>query len=92
MARIVRGLLLSGLLLLFSSGGSRAADEPAAGIYKVTLLGPGQQSTFWLLKLENKDGKWSGETISATVDSRIPKAGVSDISVKDGVLRLKTLF
>jgi len=87
MARIVRGLLLGGLLLLVS-GGVRAADEPAAGIYKVTLLGPGQQSTFWLLKLEKKDGKWSGDTVSATLNSRIPKAEVSDISVKDGLLRM----
>jgi hypothetical protein len=79
---------MGGILLLIV-GGLRAADEPVSGIYKVTLLpGPGQASTFWLLKLDNKDGKWTGETIAATLDERIPKAEVTDISLKDGVLRL----
>jgi hypothetical protein len=87
MARIVRGLLLGGLLLLVS-GGVRAADEPAAGIYKVNILRPGGQTTLWLLKLDNKDGKWSGDTIAATVSDDPPKAAVANVGVKEGMLRL----
>jgi hypothetical protein len=91
MARIARGLLLTSVLLM--AGGARAADEPAAGIYKLTLLGEGQQAV-WLLKLEKKEGKWSGETIWAEVDPRfdprmeVPRVIVSDISTKGGLLRM----
>lgn len=89
MARLVRGLLLGGLMVLALGGVHGQADgKLTPGIYKVTLLGTGQQSTFWLLKLDDKDGKWTGETIAASAESRIPKAGVSDISVKDGVLHI----
>jgi uncharacterized glyoxalase superfamily protein PhnB len=77
--------LLVGLLLL-SAVGAQAADEIPAGNYKVILLGSGQQAAFWLLKLESKDGKWTGEMIAK--HERIPKATVSDVTVKDNELKI----
>jgi len=77
--------LLTGLVLIVSDG-ARAADADLAGNWKVTLLAPGQQVTFWLLKLESKDGKLTGEVVSTR--ERIPKATVSDISAKDAQLRI----
>ena len=77
--------LLVGLLLL-SAVGAQAADEIPAGNYKVTLLAPGQQVTFWLIKLDAKDGKWTGAVLSTR--ERIPKAVINDVSVKDNELKI----
>lgn len=87
MAQRVSGLL-AGLLLLLAVG-AQAADEIPAGTYKVTLLRAGQQSTFWLIKLEEKDGKRTGEVVATR--ERIPAAKVADVSVKDGELRVTLL-
>ncbi|MBY0523395.1 MAG: DUF1223 domain-containing protein [Gemmataceae bacterium] len=77
--------VLTGMVLVVSDG-VRAADDNLAGNWKLTLTAPGQTVTFWLIKLEAKDGKLTGEVISTR--DRIPKATVSDISVKDSLLRI----
>jgi hypothetical protein len=86
MARVLRCLALVGLLLAVSGGAQAADDLPSGSIWKIIAnVGPGQQPTFWLLKLENKDGKWSAETIGTRPG--IPKATVADVSTKGGSLR-----
>ncbi len=74
------GALLAGLLLA-QAGAVRAADEAPAGSWKVTLP---FQGASWLLKLESKDGKWSG---SALPGEKTPDAKVQDVTVADGVLK-----
>ena len=77
------GALLAGLLLAQAGAVVRAADAaPPAGSWKVTL--PFNGAT-WLVKLESKDGKWSG---TAEAGDKTPDATVEDVSVADGTLKL----
>jgi hypothetical protein len=77
------GALLAGLLLV-QTGAVRAADEtPAApaGSWKMTLP---FQGASWLVKLESKDGKWTG---TATAADKTPDAKLDAMAVADGVLK-----
>ena len=74
------GALLAGLMVI-QTGAVRAADETPAGSWKVTLP---FQGASWLLKLESKDGKWSGTAIPG---EKTPDANVQDATVADGVLK-----
>ena len=56
----VMGALLAGLLLA-QAGPVRAADESPAGSWKLTLP---FQGASWLVKLESKDGKWTGTALA----------------------------
>ena len=79
----VRFVLFSALLLALS-GAALAANEAPVETWKVTFSQPGgQRMTGWLVKLQSKDGKWTGEVI----DSRLPGATL-DLSSADGVLLL----
>ena len=79
----VRFVLFSALLLALS-GAALAADEAPVETWKVTFSQPGgQRMTGWLVKLQSKDGKWTGEVI----DSRLPGATL-DLSSADGLLLL----
>lgn len=89
MARFLWGLLA--VLLFAAFDGTQAADQaqPAAdgkiptGIWKVTIwLGPGQDIPAWLVQLQVKDGKASGE--ATALNSQKPT--VRDVHVKDGQL------
>lgn len=76
------GALLAGLLLA-QVGAVRAADAASpAGSWKVTLPFNGAS---WLVKLESKDGKWTG---TAEAGDKTPDATVEDVSVADGTLKL----
>ena len=77
------GALLAGLLLT-QAGAVRAADEaPApAGSWKMTL--PFQGGATWLVKLESKDGKWTGTAAAA---EKVPEGKVQNVTVADGVLK-----
>lgn len=82
--------LLAGVLLAFS-GAALTADKPdgkpaakaPAGTWKV-MLPALQKSPVWLIRLDEKDGKWSG-TVVAT-DERLPPSELIRPSLKDGVL------
>lgn len=63
-----------------------AAEEPSRNIWKVTLL-TGDKQGLWLLKLEPKDGKWTGEVVAAS--ENMGKTTLEDLGVKDDVLRFK---
>lgn len=101
MARIV-ALLLAGLLL---AAPVRAADEPAksplAGNWKFTVgLVSESASPFYILKFEEKDGKWTGSVVArgereaATgipgmppQRQRMPEATLKNLSVSKDLLR-----
>ena len=80
------GALLAGLLLV-QAGAARAADEAAAqpaapaGSWKMTLP---FQGASWLVKLESKDGKWTGTAVAA---DKTPDGKVENVAVADGVLK-----
>jgi hypothetical protein len=80
--------LLAGLVLALLATPPRAtaADAPPlAGTWKVTL--PLMQGTrpLWLVKFENKDGKWEG-AVTATGE-RLPKATLENLSVSKDLVR-----
>ena len=84
MARCCCGLLTA--LWLAFAGMAWAADPVTPGNYKFTFFVQGQQPTFWLIKLDKKDGKLTGEVIANR--AQVPAAKLSAITLKDDVLRL----
>ena len=76
--------LVAGLLFVLP-GLAPAAEPDLAGNWKVTMLDQGKQPTLWLLRLENKDGKWSGEVLGT--GEKLPKSTLSDLSVTDDAVR-----
>ncbi len=77
------GALLTGLLLVQASAVQAADDAPApAGAWKLTL--PFQRGATWLVKLESKEGKWTGTAAAA---EKVPEAKVGNVTVADGVLK-----
>ncbi len=61
------------------------AKEDATGNWTVNLFEGGKQITFWLVHLEEKDGKLVG---TAEPGKGVPPTTVSDVRVKDGLLEL----
>lgn len=86
--------LLASVLLAFS--GSLAADKaddkptaPAAakapaGTWKFLAVEK-DETPLWLIRLQAKDGKWSGEVLAHGEEA--PRAALSTVAVKDGTLR-----
>jgi len=83
MVRSLWAVLAVGWLALASAAW---AADPAAGNYKFVLLVEGRTPSLWLLKLEPKDGKVSGEVISTRPQA--PPAKLTDVTVKDGIVKL----
>jgi hypothetical protein len=76
--------LLAGLLLVLP-GPARAAEPDLAGNWKVTMLDQGKQPTLWLIRIENKEGKWAGTVLDA--GEKLPKSTLSDLSVTEDAVR-----
>jgi hypothetical protein len=76
--------VLAGLLLLLP-GSARAAEPELAGNWKVTMLDAGEQPSPWLLRLDVKDGKWTGKVLSRgdVGGERVAESTVSDVKVTD---------
>src|SRR5262245_16014701 len=90
MARTSWALLIG--LALVASGPVRGADEPFKGNWKFTLYLQGepqvlqaQPQVLWLIKLDNKEGKWTGQVVKTRAG--LPQSTMSDVTVKDGTLR-----
>ena len=83
MSRLVPLVLASVLAL----GGVARAQSPA-GTWKLSL--PGGQLTF-LIQLEQKSGKWSGQVLGASVPN-FPKTSVADLSAGQDSLRFNLRF
>jgi thiol-disulfide isomerase/thioredoxin len=84
MARCAWSLFCAGWLLL--TGVAVATAEVPAGNYKFTLFVQGQTPTLWLLKLDNKDKAVVGEVVASR--AQVPPAKITDLTVKDGMLKL----
>jgi hypothetical protein len=77
MARRVWPLLA--VLVLTVCSLTLAAEPDVAGNWKVVLLDDETQPTLWLVKIEAKDGKWSGKTV-ATAD-KVQEVTLEDLTV-----------
>src|SRR5260370_10528412 len=83
MARKTLALLVG--LALLALGPAHGADEPSKDNWKFTLYLQGQPQVLWLIKLTNKDGKWTGEVAKSR--EGVPATKLSDLAVTDGTLR-----
>jgi hypothetical protein len=73
-------------VLLAVPGGAWAADKGPVGTYKLTILAPTQELTLYLIKMDNKGGKWLVTVVSS--DENAPEAtNVTAVSIKGGRLR-----
>jgi thiol-disulfide isomerase/thioredoxin len=68
--------LFAGLVLALPAMGR--ADDRLGGTWKVTLL-VSKQPTPWLVKLQSKDGKWTGKVVAHADD--VGKTDLRDLSV-----------
>ena len=80
MARVTRLMLVSLVLTLPTV--LRAADSPAL-TYKIILPFQAGDRAVFLLKLESKDGKWTG---TATPGPKVPPAKVESVKIEKDVL------
>jgi hypothetical protein len=81
MARRFYPLLLA-LFVLTACSLATAAEPELSGHWKVVLLGDESQPTLWLVKLDVKDGKWSGKVV-ATASEKLQDVTLEDLSVSD---------
>jgi hypothetical protein len=88
MARITWALLIA--VTLAVAAPVQAADESPSNIWKVTVHIQGGPQLFWLLKLQNADGKWTGDVVAA--HENLPKTTLSDLQAADGMLRFTLKF
>lgn len=72
-------LLATSLALLLAAGTlAQAGDDGVAGNWKLSIIEDGQQIPLWIVRLANKDGKLTGQTVPLR---RVPASAVSDLKV-----------
>lgn len=89
MIRIVWACLCGTVLAVPST--ASAAAEPLSGNWKLSVSVPGQNQTLqtltlWLIKLQSRDGKWTGDVL-ASDEERVGKATLVDLKVGPELLR-----
>src|SRR5262249_10568134 len=68
-------------ILLVAPGAARTADIPA-GNWKITITDQEQrQQSFWIIKLERKDDRWTGTVVARAEGVPESEAKLEDISV-----------
>lgn len=80
--------LIVTLMLAFAAGGAccgngRAGDAPA-GNWKMTIFEDGQQVSFWIITLDEKDGKTTGQAQSL---KNVPPTSLESLKVDGDVVR-----
>lgn len=73
------------IALLLLIGPAQAGGDGLAGNWKVTIFEDGQYLNFWLLTLQAKDGKLTGE---AQTLSRIPETTVTGVQIDGDLLHM----
>jgi hypothetical protein len=58
---------------------AQAGNGEPAGNWKVSIFEEGQQHNFWLIKLEKKDGKWTGSALGLR---GVPASKMEKVEVK----------
>jgi hypothetical protein len=67
------------ILALLALPLAQAGTDGPAGNWKVSIFEEGQQHNFWLIKLENKDGKWTGSALGL---KGVPASTMSNVELK----------
>jgi hypothetical protein len=63
------------------------AADPLPNTWKLTVFLDGQlPQPWWLLQLQNADGKWTGSVVANNEDI-VPKSTLTDLKAADGLLR-----
>ena len=85
---LVGALVLAGVLVAVAPRTRAAEPSPLADTWKVTLLLPAQEANLWLVRLQEKDGKWEAEVLSSPL-SQFKGAKVEEVRVgEDNALHL----
>jgi hypothetical protein len=82
------GFVLVGLLLAFAWP-VRAGEMGPAGNWKIKVYQQGQNETLWLLKIEQKEGKWTGSFLSAFSEKFLAGSKLEQFELKGEKLRFK---
>ena len=93
MIRILWACLVGIILAVPGTAGAAVADtagEALAGNWKLAVTVPAQSQTLqtltlWLIKLESRSGKWTGEVL-ASDEERVGKATLTDVKVDPEML------
>jgi thiol-disulfide isomerase/thioredoxin len=78
-------MILSLLWLISPENAALGAENELAGNWKLTLYAEGQEISFWIIKLESKEGKWSG-SMTAT-DARQRGSTLENLQIMGDILR-----
>ena len=79
------GAIVVLFLLLAAWSAVHAGQQPLAGNWKISFVDGSELLTFWLLKLETKDGKLTG-TVQVK-EKTLPETTLHDLTLKDGELK-----
>src|SRR5438105_4602221 len=63
------------------------ADDPPAGNWKVILFTEDGPRMLWLIKLEAKEGKWTGTVLAH--DAEYPKGSIEDVTLEGDLVRFR---
>src|SRR5437763_707757 len=85
MRRAATALLAA--LLLTAAGGAGDAPAPPAGNWKFLLPLQPAARPMWLIRLAQKDGRWTGAVIGRNEEDKTPEATLSGLSFADDTLR-----
>src|SRR5262249_2638075 len=74
-------------VMLALAGPASAAGKSPARTWKGTIALPGaSQDPLWLIKIEEKDGNWTGKVLAA--GEEMPRCELVNLSVKNNVLAM----
>jgi hypothetical protein len=76
-----------GLLLFLPWPVQAGGEKGLAGNWKITIYQQGQGETPWLLKIEQKDGKWTGSCLSALSEELLKASRLGKFELKGEQLR-----
>lgn len=83
---MARRLIATMAAVLMVAGLAPAQEKAPAGTWKVSVtLRKTEETPFWLLKFEQKDGEWSGSVLASQIED-LGKNTVTQLSVKGDTL------
>ncbi|MBV9123221.1 MAG: hypothetical protein JO112_07690 [Planctomycetes bacterium] len=76
---LLAGVLLALSALPWAAAQTEVKDQGLSGTWKVSLLVQGQHPALWLVRLQSKEGKWTGEVLAS--DERMGKTSLTQVNV-----------